>query len=84
MLILSTAFGAIDNKGKEFFLGFLHNSDNTEVTLELHLTSEVATTVQVEYPVGTIHTTVNLAPNNVTIVGVPTTAVTGLLTQFET
>lgn len=66
---------ALDNKGREFIMAFMPNYDNTNVT-ELHLTSDVPTTVTVEYPVNapTFSTTVNTSPGTITVVGVPNVA----------
>ena len=68
----SLAMASLDNKGTEFIMSFIPNFDNTAI-LELHLTSEVATDVTVEYPVNspTFTTTVGVTPGNVTIVSLP-------------
>ena len=65
----------LDNRGKEFILAFLTNSDPTDVqpinNRELHITGQLATTVTVEYPVGTNYTTAFVTPGDVTIVQLP-------------
>jgi hypothetical protein len=67
----------IDNKGKDFYLPFLPNLGAP--TAEVHLTSDVATTVNIEYPVNapTFTTSVSVTPGNITIVQVPATAAQG-------
>ncbi len=64
----------LDNSGTEFLCGFLQNY--TVATLELHLTSETATNVTVNYPVNTptFTTTVAVTPGAITIVTIPSTA----------
>ena len=69
MLSLSSAFGALDNKGKEFILGFLPNHFSPEI--ELHLTGDISTSVVIEYPVGTYLTTAVVTPGNITEVSIP-------------
>lgn len=66
------ADAALDNKGKEFIMAFLRAFNSP--TLELHLTSDVATTVTVEYPIGTVISSVAVNPGAITIVPVPTAA----------
>ncbi len=71
----------IDNKGREFIVGFLRNFDTTG-TAALHLTSDVATTVTVQYPVNTPSFVQNVAvnPGQVTIVNLPRSAYSGWTT----
>jgi len=61
----------LDNQGREFVLGFLHNFSSGQN--ELHLTSEVATTATVEYPLGapSFVQTVSVMPGQVRIVSLP-------------
>ena len=61
----------LDNRGREFMLSFLPNLAHEAV--ELHLSSEVTTSVTVNYPVNapTFSTTVSLTPGNVAIVALP-------------
>lgn len=68
------AWGALDNKGTEFILGFLPNYSTPNI--ELHLTGDVATQVLVEYPANapTFSQTVAVTPGNVTIVPLPASA----------
>ncbi|MCP3914702.1 MAG: hypothetical protein GY711_03980 [bacterium] len=66
------------NKGKDFIISWLpatlgmHNGTHA---LELHLTSDVPTTVKVEYPVNapTFVTSVAVAPGAITVVTLPNT-----------
>ena len=62
----------IDNQGREFFVGFLANPLGS-VTASVQLTSDVPTTVTVQYPVNTpsFFQTVTLMPGQVTIVDLP-------------
>ncbi len=73
-LFIGTAHAALDNKGTDFILSFLPQLSAPNI--ELHLTSDVATSVTVEYPVNapTFSTTVAVAPGTVTIVTLPATA----------
>jgi hypothetical protein len=65
---------SIDNKGTEFFVTFLPNYYDGQI--ELHLTSAVATSVTVEYPINapTFSNNYSLTPGAITIVSLPTTA----------
>ena len=65
---------ALDNKGTDFILSFLPQPLTENI--ELHLTSDVATDVTIEYPVNapTFSTTVAVAPGTITTVPVPNTA----------
>ena len=67
----TSASASIDNKGTEFLLGFMPQFSST---LEVHLTSDVATTVTLEHPVGTILTTHAVVPGTVTVASVPSSA----------
>lgn len=64
----------IDNKGREFIVGFLANY-RTEGTAQLHLTSEVPTSVTVHYPVNnpSFSQTVSVTPGQVRVVTLPNT-----------
>ena len=70
------ALGALDNKGTEFLMAFLPNYEEepTPSDVEIHLTSDVATEVTIEYPVNTpsFTTTVSVTPGDVTVVSLPT------------
>lgn len=74
MTLMSLNTKALDNAGPEFILGFLPNYSGTS-TMQLHLTSDVATSVTVEYPVNspTFTQTVAVTPGSVTIVNLPNT-----------
>lgn len=62
----------LDNAGSEFIVGFMPNlSPNI---IELHLTGDSETTVDIEYPVGTTIDTAAVSPGNITIVSLPTDA----------
>lgn len=71
----NNSVASLDNKGTDFILGFLPNYSGTG-NVELHLTSEVATDVTVNYPVNspTFTTTVAVTPGSVTIVSIPAAA----------
>ncbi|REL26767.1 hypothetical protein DXX93_09395 [Thalassotalea euphylliae] len=73
--MINSAYANIDNQGNEFILAFMPNFDNTNI-VELHLATEVATDVQVQYPVNnpTFDTTVSVIPGTVTIVELPNAA----------
>lgn len=62
----------LDNKGTDFILTFLPNTlgSFSPDQVQLHLTSDISTTVTVEYPVNspTFTTTVDVQPGSVTIV----------------
>ena len=68
-----TASFTVDNRGREFILGFLR-AFFTSGGIAVHLTSDVATDVTIQYPVGspTFVTTVGLTPGQVTVVPLPT------------
>ena len=68
----------VDNAGTDFFTTFQPNLSGTGYTVEIHLTSDVATMVTVQYPVNspTFDTTVAVNPGAVTIVTLPLTAAT--------
>lgn len=81
ILMLATAMAgaafaqSVDNKGKEFVMGFLPNLGSLP-SIEVHLTSEAATMVTVEYPVNApvFTTTVPVNPGSITIVTLPSDA----------
>jgi hypothetical protein len=62
----------VDNKGREFFLGFLPNPLGA-ATASVNLTSDVATSATVQYPAvsPSFSQTVALTPGQVTVVNVP-------------
>jgi hypothetical protein len=62
----------IDNKGREFLVGFLANY-RTEGQAQLHLSSEVPTNVTVQYPVNnpSFSQTVSVTPGQVRVVTLP-------------
>jgi cysteine-rich repeat protein len=67
-----SAGAALDNKGKDFILSFTPNFDQSGVR-QVHLTSDVATSVTVEYPVNlpSFSTTVAVNPGSITVVTLP-------------
>jgi len=70
-------YAAQDNKGTDFIVGFLPNhSDSISSSFdEIHLTSDVSTTVTVEYPVNSpsFTKTVSVSPGVITTVSFPNT-----------
>ena len=77
LLVPVTVNAQVDNQGRDFYLPFLPNIFNP--TVEVHLTSDVATTVNIEYPVNspTFTTSVSVVPGDITIVQVPATSAQG-------
>lgn len=77
----NAATSVVDNKGTEFLVGFLANFALAPVPprAELHLTSEVATSVTVQYPVRTptFQATVDVEPGEITVVQLPPSAHSG-------
>ncbi|SYZ72449.1 conserved exported hypothetical protein [Candidatus Zixiibacteriota bacterium] len=73
-LALGQGTETLDNKGREFILTFLPNY--TSGSTELHLTSDVATDVTIEWPMNapTFTTTVAVNPGAITAVTIPTGA----------
>ena len=71
LLVLTQAL-TLDNAGPEFIVGFLPNFDTS--IIELHLTGDFDTTVDIEYPIGTNIGTATVSPGNTTIVSVPSDA----------
>ncbi|MFL6193086.1 MAG: MopE-related protein [Thermoanaerobaculia bacterium] len=67
-----TASFVIDNKGREFFVGLMPNPLGA-VTASVQLTSDVTTSVTVQYPVTTptFSQTVTVNPGQVTVVNLP-------------
>ena len=65
----------IDNKGREFFVGFMPNPF-VSATASVQLTSDVPTSVNVQYPVTapSFSQTVSLTPGQVTVVNLPAAA----------
>jgi hypothetical protein len=76
-----------DHRGREFWIGFLPNIDTELVSVELHLTAELATDVTVEYPgrAPVFSRTVAVTPGRITEVLLPADAanawVSGVLRQ---
>jgi|GEM_PF-1228235 len=66
---------ASDNSGNEFLLTFINGANSPSA--EIHLTGNVDTTVEIEYPVGTSYTTANVVAGNVTVVDLPVSTMTG-------
>jgi len=60
----------LDNRGTEFIMGFLPNYDGSGVR-QLHVTGDTPTSVQVEYPLGTVLGNYAVAPGSITIVPLP-------------
>lgn len=71
--VANPAFAALDNKGNEFLIPFLPNASGVATVLQLHLTSEVVTTVDIQYPVNapSFITSVNVVPGDITVVNLP-------------
>ncbi len=71
---LSVFSQTLDNKGTDFIMGFLKNYSTPNI--ELHLTSDVSTSVTINYPVNSpvFTTTVAVNPGAVTIVALPNSA----------
>lgn len=69
------ASAQLDNKGDDFILAFMENDiDLNAQAVELHLTSDIATNVTVQYPVVgpfITNTTVAVNPGSITIVPLP-------------
>jgi hypothetical protein len=68
----------LDNKGREFFLGFLANP-LVPATAQIHLTSDVPTTATIQYPVNSpsFSQTVTVTPGQVKVVTLPNAAHSG-------
>jgi len=78
LLLPGTASAQLSSAGNDFIVGFLNNTAGGTPVIELHLTSSVSMSVQVEYPVGTnLGPPVALTPGNVSIVSIPSSASTG-------
>ncbi|MEJ2232005.1 MAG: IgGFc-binding protein [Nitrospirales bacterium] len=77
LMPVTPAWGALDHQGTEFILGFLPNMFTQDST-ELHLISDVATSVTVEYPVNdpTFISTIAVSPGTITVVTIPMEAAT--------
>ncbi|MCP3915158.1 MAG: hypothetical protein GY711_06355 [bacterium] len=79
MALSPLASAQLDNKGDDFIVSFLPNVQTGE-TVQVHLTSDVATNVTVQYPVNgpfALDTTVAVAPGAITIVDLPLSASEG-------
>jgi len=68
----------VDNAGREFLVGYLRPFLNQGLAA-LHLTSEVPTTVTIEYPVSSpiLTESVELVPGEITVFNLPSSAHTG-------
>jgi hypothetical protein len=68
----------IDNKGREFFLGFLANP-LAAATAQIHLTSDVPTSATIQYPANapSFSQTVTVTPGQVRVVTLPNAAHSG-------
>ena len=69
-----------DNKGNDFLLAFLPNDiDLAAGRVELHLTSDIAADVTVQYPAYSpaLTSTVSLTPGNISVVDLPIKAANG-------
>ncbi|HVG06139.1 MAG TPA: prenyltransferase/squalene oxidase repeat-containing protein [Thermoanaerobaculia bacterium] len=73
----------LDHKGREFFLTFLYNPNGT-ASPSVHLTSDIPTSVTVQYPVvnPTFSRTVPVNPGQVTSVDLTTDAIYGARPGF--
>ena len=84
LLLPGTASAQLSSAGNDFIVGFLNNYTGG-ANVELHLTSSVSMSVQVEYPVGTnLGAPVALTPGNVSIVSIPSSASSGWTTGAPT
>jgi len=81
LMPVTPTLAALDHKGTDFILGFLPNLATQNAT-ELHLISDVATSVTVEYPVNTpiFTSTVAVSPGAISVVTIPTTSASGWTT----
>jgi uncharacterized repeat protein (TIGR01451 family) len=78
LLFPSAASAQINSTGNDFIVGFLNNSASSTPSVELHLTSSVNMSVQIEYPVGTnLGSPVALVPGTVSIVSISASAANG-------
>lgn len=77
LTISSACLAAVDNKGTEFIIAYNPNLDSS-VTIEMHLTSDVVTSVDINYPMNapTFTDTVVVTPGIITVVTLPITAAT--------
>lgn len=77
LITSSASLAAVDNKGTEFIIAFNPNFDSS-VTIEMHLTSDVATSVEINYPMNspTFNDTVAVTPGSITVVTLPISAAT--------
>ncbi|MEP7706621.1 IgGFc-binding protein [Paraglaciecola sp. 25GB23A] len=77
LTISSASLAAVDNKGTEFIIAYNPNFD-TAVTIEMHLTSDVVTSVDINYPMNapTFTDTVVVTPGIITVVTLPISAAT--------
>ncbi|MEL6822282.1 MAG: IgGFc-binding protein, partial [Calditrichota bacterium] len=77
--IAGAAFAqSLDNKGNDFYMAFMPNFDSN-VNIQVHLTSETTTDVTVQYPANspTFNQTVTVNPGAITIVSLPITPSAG-------
>lgn len=83
--ISSASLAAVDNKGTEFIIAYNPNL-SAAVTIEMHLTSDVVTSVDISYPMNapTFTDTVAVTPGIITVVTLPITAATnGLVNTIQ-
>jgi hypothetical protein len=73
-LTIASVVASVDNKGTEFLMGYLPNYQSNAANLQVHLTGDTATTVTLEYPVGTVVGTYAVTPGTVTVASVPVAA----------
>ena len=74
----NAATTVVDNAGREFIVGFLREL-RTDSLAALHLTSDVSTTVTIEYPVNSpvLSEMVELTPGDVTVFNLPSSVHSG-------
>jgi hypothetical protein len=90
-LLMISMYGApgcdavLDNKGTEFILGFMRNGADSWShflpNIELHITADVTTDVEVEYPLGTSIETRTVNAGTVEVVSLPMDASTLWITD---
>jgi hypothetical protein len=73
----SVSLAAVDNKGTEFIIAY--NPNVSAGSIEMHLTSDVATSVEINYPMNapTFNDTVAVTPGSITVVTLPLSAGSG-------
>jgi hypothetical protein len=77
LITSSASLAAVDNKGTEFIIAYNPNFDSS-VTIKMHLTSDVVTSVDISYPMNapTFTDTVAVTPGIIIVVILPITAAT--------